>query len=171
MHRIDTEQDIERVVDLYTDTLQKLAFSYLHSIADAQDVTQEVFLKLLVKAPRFTDGEHEKAWLIRVTINACKDRLRRSDRQTVPLEQALLTETAESDNELLMEVMALPEKYRTVIHLHYYEGYSVREIAAILHKPVGTVATNLNRGRQQLKQRLKGDLYEQLSEENERASL
>ncbi len=171
MHRIDTEQDIERVVRSYTDTLQKLAFSYLHSIADAQDVTQEVFLKLLIKTPRFENREHEKAWLIRVTINACKDRLRREDRQTIPLEDALTIETADGDNELLAEVMALPEKYRTAIHLHYYEGYSVREISAILRRPVGTVATYLNRGRQRLKQRLKGDTYEHLSEENERTSL
>ncbi len=157
MHRIDTENYIERVVNTYTDTLQKLAFTYLHSVADAQDVTQEVFIKLLMQAPRFRDREHEKAWLIRVTVNMCKDRLRRADRRNVPIEEALTVEVRGADTELLTEVMALPEKYRTVIHLHYYEGYTVREIATILRKPVGTVATCLARGRQRLKQQMEGD--------------
>ncbi|MBE6767436.1 MAG: RNA polymerase sigma factor [Ruminococcaceae bacterium] len=157
MHRIDTENYIERVVNTYTDTLQKLAFTYLHSVADTQDVVQEVFIKLLVHAPRFQDREHEKAWLIRVTINLCKDRLRRADRQNVPIEEALTVEDGGENAALLAEVMSLPEKYRTVIHLHYYEGYTVREIATILRKPVGTVATCLARGRQRLKQQMEGD--------------
>ncbi len=162
MQRIDTEKDIRRVVNTYTDTLQKLAFTYLHSVADAEDAVQEVFVKLLVKRPRFQDSEHEKAWLIRAVINVCKDRLRRADYRNVPIEEALTVEGADTDSELLAEVMRLPETYRTVIHLHYYEGYTVREIAAIIRKPIGTVATYLSRGRQQLKKQLEGDLYEQV---------
>ncbi len=157
MHRIDTENYIERVVNTYTDTLQKLAFTYLHTVADAQDVTQEVFVKLLMQAPRFRNREHEKAWLIRVTVNICKDRLRRADRKNVPIEEALTVVDGGADKELLTEVMALPEKYRTVIHLHYYEGYTVREIAEIIRRPIGTVATYLARGRQKLKKQLEGD--------------
>ena len=157
MHRIDTENYVERVVNTYADTLQKLAFTYLHSVADAEDVAQDVFMKLLMKKPHFQDREHEKAWLIRVTINACKDRLRRAERGVLPIEEALAVEEKGGDSELLNEVMMLPEKYRTVIHLHYYEGYSVREIAALLRRPVGTVATHLTRGRQQLKRQLEGD--------------
>lgn len=162
MQRIDTENHIERVVNTYTDTLQKLAFTYLHSVADAEDAVQDVLVKMLVRAPRFQDREHEKAWLIRVTINVCKDRLRRAECRNVSMEEALAVESKGGDCELLNEVMMLPEKYRTVIHLHYYEGYTVREIAALLHRPVGTVATYLARGRQQLKQQLEGDSYEQV---------
>ena len=169
MNRIDTEQDIERVVNTYSDTLQKLAFTYLHSIADAQDVTQETFIRLLTQRPAFREREHEKAWLIRVTVNLCKDRLRRAERANLSIEEALTVAAPESDRDLLLEIMSLPEKYRTVLHLHYYEGYTVREIAAILKRPTGTVATYLNRGRQQLKQRLKGDQYEQLSQIHEKS--
>ncbi len=171
MNRIDTDNYIERVVNTYSDTLQKLAFTYLHSIADAQDVTQEVFIKLLTQHPMFREGEHEKAWLIRVTVNLCKDRLRRAERANLSIEEALMVAAPDGDTELLLEMMSLPEKYRTVLHLHYYDGYTVREIAAILKRPVGTVATYLNRGRQQLKQRLKGDQYEQLSKIHEESSV
>ena len=164
MDKISTDKHIERVVNTYADTLQKLAFTYLHTIADAQDISQEAFLRLLECAPRFRDGEHEKAWLIRVTINLCKDRLRRADRRHLSLDEALAVEAPGGDRELLREVLALPESYRTVLHLHYYEGYTVREIAAITKRPVGTVATLLTRGRQKLKIQLEGDYDERLSE-------
>lgn len=165
MQSFGTDEEIERVVHTYSDTLQKIAYTYLHTVTDAQDVSQEVFLKLLVNTPRFRDKEHEKAWMIRTTINLCKDRLRRAERKNVSLEEALTVQTADADGELLVAVLALPEKYRTVLHLHYYEGYTVREIAQILRWPVGTVATRLSRGRQQLKQHLKGE-YENEDEDD-----
>jgi len=118
---------------------------------------QEVFLKRLYRAPHFDSPEHEKRWLYRVALNQCKDEWKRRHRRDLPLEAAALVAVPPEQRELLEQVAALPEKMRTVIHLHYYEGYTVREIATILRKPVGTVATCLARGRQRLKQQMEGD--------------
>lgn len=149
MNSFGTDEYINRIVRTYSNSLLKTAFAILKSTADAEDAVQEVFLKLISKQPKFNDSEHEKAWLLRVTINISKNMLKSSSRNNLPLTE----ETIFSDekSELLAVVMSLPERYRTVIHLYYYEGYSIKETAAILNLPKATVGTRLARARKLLK--------------------
>jgi len=129
----------------------QLAMVYLGRPADAEDVTQEVFLKLLYKAPPFADGEHEKRWLLRVTANLCRDQLKGFWlRHTVTLDESCPMRS-EEDRALLETILALPETYKGPIHLHYYEGYSVAEVAEILKLSQSAVKMRLKRGRELLK--------------------
>lgn len=140
----------------YSDNLIKVAFSYLKNMSDAEEVAQDVFLAYLQSAPVFASDEHEKAWLIRTTINKCKNRLKSgwfSKRTAMPDNLGSLTR---EENSILQEVMSLDEKYRVPIHLHYYEGYSLEEIAEILHSKPATVGTWLARGRKMLRSALGG---------------
>jgi len=142
----------------YGPALYRFCLLQLKNAADAEDALQEVFLKRLYRAPAFDSPEHEKRWLYRVALNQCRDELRRKRRTEVPLEEAALLAMPEAERELVAQVAALPEKLRTVIHLHYYEGYSIKEIAAVLRIRPGTVGSRLSRGREILKQRLGGEL-------------
>ncbi|MBE6783361.1 MAG: sigma-70 family RNA polymerase sigma factor [Ruminococcaceae bacterium] len=156
MNSFGTDEYITEVVKAYSNSLLKTAFAILKSVDDAEDVVQEVFIKLISKKPIFKSSEHEKAWLLRVTINTSRNLLKSSSRKNLPLEENIPFSYAEN-MELLSVVMSLPERYRTVIHLHYYEGYSIKEIASIVRKPSATVGTQLARGRKILKEMLKGD--------------
>ena len=152
-----TDAELEAAVERYGDTVFRLAYSYLKNRADAEDVMQETLLKLY-GCPPFDGEEHERHWVIRVAVNECKKLLRSPWRRRVdPLED--LPETAVFDtpaqSELFREVMALPPKYRAAIYLHYYEGYAVREIAAMLGARPSTVRTWLLRARGQLRTTLK----------------
>ena len=156
MYSSGTDEYITQVVERYSSMLLHLAMTRVNCAADAEDVVQEVFLKLLTAQPRFRDGDHERAWLIRATINRACDLRRAAASQDLPLEEA--GEKAAPDvqmPELLSAVQALPEKYSTVIHLYYYEGYNIWEIAKLLGLPAATVGTRLARGRSRLKELLK----------------
>ena len=155
MYDPGTDAYIEAVVRKYSPALLRAAFSVLRNTADAQDAAQEAFLKLLQKRPAFHDAEHEKAWLIRVTVNTAKNMLKTANR-TEPLEKYDAF-VYQEHSETLNAVLSLPLKYRTVIHLYYYEGYSIKEIAAILEIPEATAGTQLARGREKLKTILKGE--------------
>ena len=151
-----TDKDFEAAVERYADTVFRLAYSYLKNRADAEDVMQETLLKLYTQD--FDTRDHERYWVIRVAVNECKKLLRSPwRRRTGPLEEApepaVLDSPAQS--RLLREVMALPPKYRAAIYLHYYEGYSVREIAEAMKANPSTVQTWLLRARGQLKTNLK----------------
>jgi RNA polymerase sigma factor (sigma-70 family) len=151
-----TNEYIQNVVDNYSNMIIKLAFTYVKNISDAEDIAQEVFLSLLKKDDHFDNKEHEKAWLIRVTINKCKNQLRSSwNRLKVPLDEEL-SYIPKEDSEVLTSIFCLPQKYRTVIHLYYYEDYSINEIAMLLNKKPATVGTWLSRGRNLLKTKLVG---------------
>ncbi len=156
MKQID-RTEAERIVSTYADTLLRLCFTYLGSVQDAEDIVQTVYLKLLVSGPEFQSPEHEKAWLIRTAVNACKDELRAFRRRAVPLE-VIPEKTAPEipASPVLDSVMALPEKYRGVIYLFYYEGYSIREIAELLGRSETAVAAQLSRGRGKLRKMLGG---------------
>ena len=155
-------QEAERLAETYADLILRLAYTYLNHTQDAQDICQTVFLKLLEKAPAFASPAHEKAWIIRTTANACKDSLRAAHRRNVGLEAAAATPApAAPDSDVLDAVMALPRKYREALYLHYYEGYSVREIASLLGQSESAVSAHLSRGRKSLRTTLGGDLYEQ----------
>lgn len=132
----------------------------LASPADAEDAVQDVFLKLLTARPQFRDSEHEKAWLIRATLHRACDLARMAERRNLPLEDAEVLPGGEmaEPSPILSAVQALPAKYSAVIHLYYYEGYSIKEIAKLLRLPVPTVGTRLSRGRERLRQLLKEDV-------------
>ena len=132
---------------------------HLKNQADSEDIFQTVFLKYLLRDQPFENEQHEKAWMIRVTINACKDLLRSFFRsRTVPLEQLVeVPQPFESDERDLLEaVLALPAQYKDVVYLYYYEQYTALEIAQILHKNVNTVYTLLRRARERLRKDLEG---------------
>lgn len=155
-----SEEETNQAMERYGDTVRRLCMIHLKNEADTQDIFQTVFLKYLLHDKPFESGEHEKAWFIRVTLNACKDLLRSFFRRnTVPLEE--LTGQADQltgqGQEVLAAVLALPQKERQVVYLHYYEGYTAPEIAGILRKNVNTVYTNLTRAREQLKTMLGGE--------------
>ena len=137
--------------------LLRLACTRLDDPADAEDIVQEVFLKLLTARPMLRDGEHEKAWLIRTTLHRASDLRRSAARRNVPLEEAAQAAASQAGSELLTAVRALPEPYSAVIHLYYYEGYSIKEIAKLLGVPTPTVGTRLARGRERLRLLLKED--------------
>ena len=139
------------IADKYIDTVYRLALSRTKSREHAEDISQDVFVKLLQNKKKFESEEHLKAWLLRVTINLTKDLFSSHwYRTTDELDENITYETNES-NGVYDAVMALPQKYRTVIHLHYFEGYRVEEIAHIMASTVGTVKSQLHRGREMLK--------------------
>ena len=156
-----TEADFLSLFDQYHDMVYRLALSYTRSPQDAEDLVQTVFLKLL-DGKLLPDPGKERAWLIQVTVNACKDLLRSAWRKrTSPLDETIpFTHPEEGD--LFTAVMALPEKYRVAIHLHYYEGYTFAEIARFLHTSSSAVSMRLHRARKLLRSSLQEDSYGQL---------
>ena len=153
--------DAERLVQTYSDLILRLAYTYLKSTHDAEDICQNIFLKLLTGGMVFDSPEHEKAWILRTAANACKDALRAAHRRCVGLEAVAEAAAPEPpDSAVLDAVMALPEKYREAVYL-YYEGYSVREVAALLGRSEAAVSAHLSRGRKSLRQTLGGEFYEQ----------
>ena len=155
-----SEQEVNRAIERYADTVRRICMLHLKNRADTEDIFQTVFLKYLLHTAPFADDENEKAWLIRVTINACRDLLRSFFRsRTVPLD-AVAEQAAElppDHREVLDAVLSLPQKYKDVVYLHYYEGYAAPEIGRILGKNVNTVYTLLNRAKQQLREKLGGE--------------
>ncbi|ROR27248.1 RNA polymerase sigma-70 factor (ECF subfamily) [Mobilisporobacter senegalensis] len=148
---------LEQLIKTYSNMLLKIAFTYVKNTADAEDIVQDVFVKVFEKNPDFTSEEHRKAWLIRSTINKAKNYLSSSIfRKNVPLDEEL-SYLPKEESSVLGAVMNLPAKYRLVIHLYYYEGYSAEEIALTLGKRSSTIRTQLQRGRALLKQELKGE--------------
>lgn len=151
-----SDEYIQYILDTYSAMIIKLAFTYVKNTADAEDIAQEVFVSLIKRNEAFDSTEHEKAWLLRVTINKAKNHLKSGwVKHTAELDESL-SYTDKEDSDVLSYVMALPEKYRTTIHLFYYEGYSIIEIAQILGKSTGTVGTWLSRGRSMLKSEMIG---------------
>lgn len=155
-----SEEEANRAIEQYSDTVRRICFLHLKNEADTEDIFQTVFLKYVLSSAEFQSPEHEKAWLIRVTINACRDLLKSFFRsRTVSLSEAA-EQAADGDEgrrEVLEAVLKLPEKYRRVVYLHYFEGYTAPQIGKILSKNVNTVYTLLTRARQMLKKELGGD--------------
>ena len=142
---------LHSICEQYYDSLTKLAFSYLKNMFDAQDIVQEVFLSYIRAEPEFESEEHERSWLLRVTINKCKDSLKGAWRKNTA-EIIWHTPPPQESIELLSAVMALPEKYRIPIHLFYYEDMSIDEIASLINEKPATVGTRLARARKILRE-------------------
>lgn len=158
-----SEQQVNRAIELYADMIKKICMLHLKNHADTEDIFQTVFLKYMTASPVFENQEHEKSWLIRVTINACRDLVRSFFRsKTVSLDAVSeqLSELSIPDRDVLEAVLSLPVQYKDVVYLYYYEGYSAVEIAGILHKKVNTIYTLLSRAKALLKKTLGGDDFE-----------
>ena len=151
---------IEEKINKYSDMVYRIAYSMTSKKADTEDIYQEVFMKLYNNQKEFDSEEHEKAWIIRVTINECKMLHRKSMfRKEVELDENIGYQDNQDDY-VFQCVKKLPEKYRAVIYMHYYEGYKVEEIAKILKSTPGTVKSQLSRSRAMLKDIMGGDLDE-----------
>lgn len=159
---MQSEQEVNRAIEKYADMVRRLCLIHLQNSADTEDIFQTVFLKYVLRSMPFESEEHEKAWLIRVTINACRD-LRRSffKSRTVSLDDLveIPAPMTQSHREVLEAVLSLPRKYKDVVYLHYYEGYTAAEIGEILGKNVNTIYTLMTRSKKLLKEKLEGDEY------------
>lgn len=158
-----SEQEIDRAIERHSDTVRRLCMIHLKNHADTEDIFQTVFLKYALRSAPFESEEHERAWFVRVTLNACKDLLKSFFRsRTVPLDQLadLPAQMTQEQREVLQAVLALPPNYKNIIYLHYYEGYTAPQIAELLGKNVNTVYTLLTRARSKLRQQLGDDEYD-----------
>ncbi len=145
-----------QILDIYGNTLLRVAYTYLHNMSDAEDIVQDTLIKYMSAAPQFESSTHEKAWLIRVAANLSKNRIDYNKiRETDELNETLEGEEREDLNFVWDAVKSLPQKYREVIHLFHYEGYSTAQIADILGRREATIRSDLRRGRMKLKQILK----------------
>lgn len=146
---------IENIINLYGDLLYRTGIMILGNPQDVQDVLQEVMLKVLQKMPEFHDSEHEKAWLLRVTINLCKDMLRfRFRHQYIQIDELEIEAVDTDDRYLLQEIIQLPPRWRIVLLLHYVEGYSLKEIADILAVSENAVKKRMQRAKKALRAKL-----------------
>lgn len=151
-----TEAEFNDAAERYLDMVYRIALNWFGSVPDAEDAAQEVMLRLWKSGPTGEGEERFRYWLVRVSINVCKDLSRTRWRfPTVPLEEVpeLLAPEPE-DRQVLEEVLRLPKKYRVPLYLHHYEGYSAAEVGALLGLNVSTVRTRLERARKKLKEQL-----------------
>ena len=155
-----SEQETIRAIERYSDTVRRICTVYLKNDADTEDIFQTVFLKYVLSSVSFETDEHEKAWIIRVTINACKDLLKNFFRRHVVSLDEVMEHPAEPPpdySDLWEAVFALPQKYRDVVYLHYFEDYTAPQISHILGKNVNTIYTLLTRAKKLLRERLENE--------------
>lgn len=148
---------LEDVIPTYENTLYRAALAILGDPQEAEDVVQEAFLRLWEKDPAFESPAHQRSWLLKVTVNSCKSRLRAPwRRRTAPLLESY--PAADEEEQAVLEVIqSLPPKDRAALHLYYYEGYQTAEIAAMTGWREGTVRSRLARARDKLRELLKGE--------------
>jgi RNA polymerase sigma-70 factor (ECF subfamily) len=157
------EAEAGRAVEKYADTVRRVCFMHLKNYHDVEDVFQDVFLKYILHDGGFESDDHERAWLIRVAINACKDLLKSFFRRNVVSVESIEDAPAESfdireeGRDVLDAVLKLPEKYKDVVYLFYYEGYTAVEIARIMGRGENTIYTWLSRARAKLRETLGGE--------------
>ncbi len=157
-----SEREVNTAVERYADTVRRLCVVYLKNSADTEDVFQNVFFKYCLSSKVFQSDEHEKAWFIRVTINACKDWLKSFFRsRTVSVEEIaeLPYDSPQENKDVLEAVLSLLQKYRDVVYLHFFEDYTAPQISKILRKNVNTIYTLLTRSKTLLREKLEGEGY------------
>ena len=156
-----TKDYIIDLLDKYGDMVLRIAYTYLKNRADAEDIVQDVFLRIIDKKPSFNDENHEKSWLIRATINMCKNKVNmfwnKNKCSIDDVQEFAVSDKYNTDTSVFQEVMALGEKYRVVVYMYYYEGYSTPEIANVIGKNETTIRSLLHRARNKLKDMLKED--------------
>ncbi len=152
-----TDEQMRTILAAYGPMVYRLALAQLRNPHDAEDVYQEVFLKLLRQKTIFQSREHQKAWLLRVTVNCCKDLLKKASRGDLPLDGRESEPMPTEENEVLaMALDSLPEQQRVLVHLHYYEGYTTKEIASILELNHSSVRSSLRRACGKMKKFMEG---------------
>lgn len=164
------KERVESLYQKYCDAVFRVGMTYMNSEQEAYDIVQEVFLKLINHCGQFRDENHERAWLLRVAINCCKDQLKSrwrkkriswneyEDELSSADARDNVSGVALEDRQLILSaVRSLPDIYKEVVILYYYEGYRAEEIARLIHKKPSTVRTRLQKAREQLKQLLKGE--------------
>lgn len=156
-----TKDYISDLLDKYGDMVLRIAYTYLKNRADAEDIVQDVFLRIIDKKPSFNDENHEKSWLIRATINMCKNKVNlfwnKNKCSIDDVQEFAVNDKYNTDTSVFQAVMALGEKYRVVVYMYYYEGYSTPEIAKVIGKSETTIRSLLHRARNKLKDMLKED--------------
>lgn len=156
LYREEINLKAEQVLQEYGDYILRVAYSYLHNMSDSEDIVQDTIIQYIKKNISFESSSHEKAWLTRVAINISKNRIiYNKKREVLEIDENLLTEEEEDLRFVWDAVKNLPKKYREVIHLFYYEGYTTSQIAKILSKNEATIRSLLHRGRKKLKEILK----------------
>ena len=158
MRQAETNGRAEMILTRFGDSILRYAYTYLHNMIDAEEVLQDTLVQFLKTAPEFESENHEKAWLLRVAANLSKNRIRYNKlRETDELNEELVAEEREDLSFVWEAVKSLPVKYREVIHLFYHEGYQTAQIAKVLGRNESTVRSDLRRGREKLKEVLKGE--------------
>ena len=166
MTKSSSARDEDRYSQIFEDIYKRqsamvyrVCFSYMRNRADTEDVVTDVFSKLLKTGIVFKDFEHEKAWLLRTAINKCKDYLKHWWRRCADIDDYETLEIASSfqESELMETILALPERYKDVIYLYYYEGYSTSEVAQILGKPPSTIRSHMQEAREILREVLENE--------------
>ena len=156
-----TKDYISDLLDKYSDMVLRIAYTYLKNRADAEDIVQDVFLRIIDKKPSFNDESHEKSWLIRATINMFKNKVNmfwnKNKCSIDDVQEFAVSDKYNTDTSVFQAVMALGEKYRVVVYMYYYEGYSTPEIADVIGKNETTIRSLLHRARNKLKDMLKED--------------
>ena len=161
------DDSLQQTIELYSPMVYRLAYSLVKSRADADDIHQEVFVKYIKNVPCFVNAEHERAWFIRVTTNLCKNWWKSAWKRKITFlseyeeedRETFLSQSFQEESHDIIEVVrSLPQKYRVVIHLFYYEQFSIEEIAGILKLKPSTVRTHLTRARQRLSELLKEEI-------------
>lgn len=157
-----TDKEIAEIYTRHSKTVYRVCFAYMKNPADTEDAVQDTFYQLIKSGPAFDGLNHEKAWLIRTAANICKNTLRHWWRRRENIEDFYDLQGSEGieTDEVFQVVMALPDKYKAVVYLYYYEGYTSVEIAGILKKPQSTVRNYLHEARAILKERLGDDFNE-----------
>ena len=157
------DREIVRIVETYSDMLMRIALNRVNSIAEAEDVVQSTFERLMRRQPHFENREHEKAWLIKTAIRICIDEARKASKHaSVPLNEEIAAAYSEESFELLDTIRQLPEKDRDAVYLYYYEEYTVKDVAKLLGEREGTTRSRLSRARKKLKAIMEGDNCEQV---------
>ena len=157
------EREITRLVEQYSTMLLRVALNRTQNLTEAEDIVQTVFLRLLRACPQFKSEAHERAWLLRTSINLCKDYQKSAARRAcVPLDEQTVSVFPKETIEVLDAIGSLPLDDRYVVYLYYYERMTIAEIARILNEKEGTVSSRLSRARKKLKPLLKGEGYESL---------
>ena len=156
---VRTNKEFIAIYNRHVDTVYRLCFSFMKNKADAEDLVQETFLKLLSDGKVFENERHEKAWLIVTASNLCKDSLKKWWRRNENIEdmQTLGYEQSFADPAILKAILSLKADYKTAVYMFYYEGYTTAEIAGHLHCPEATVRSRLSRARAQLRTLLGGE--------------
>lgn len=158
-HSKRSNDEMTQLYHRYVQTVYRVCFIYMKNKQDTQDMVQNTFIRLMKDTTKFEGSEHEKAWLIRTAVNLCKDYYRKN--RATPMDLTHLPEESVSDSYdlsgVLEKVLALPAKYKTVIYMYYYEGYTSVQIAKILGEKESTIRSRLHHGRKRLKMEMEAE--------------